>query len=331
MIRRWLSGQSAAAIRLKERFHQLRDEAERSVLARAELRIPNVCPVCGARAPTAFTNPIGATWTVCAADGTIFADPVPTEEALELLQNDPSQAWPFLRGRQVADVRVAPNKAELVALEQMLRTALRPTTKLLDVGCGTGGLLLAARTRCDARGIELHAKAAEVARRQGLDVTQGRFETLTPFTRFDVVSLICVLEHCVQPRRMLEAAKRWVTPNGHVYVVTPNAGSVSLARLKERHSHLSSATNVSLFTQAGLRVLAEGSGFRVVEQALCGGRDLSLSDLVTSRVAPSVFRHRMSFYRPALHEAFGLAEQWVPDWIFPEGEPTMQRALLVAR
>ncbi len=328
MIRRWLSGQGAAAIRHKARYHQLRDDAERGVLSDPSSRVSHACPVCGARAPVAFTNPLGATWARCASDGTIYADPVPTEAALEALQNDASQAFPFLRGRAAVDARVFPNHAELAALDRLLPDALGPKTRLLDVGCGPGALLLAARTRCEAKGVELQAAAVEVAWRHGLDVKHGRFESLTPFGQFDVIAFVCVLEHMAQPARLLETAKRWLAPGGHVYAVTPNAGSVSLARLQERHSHLSSATNVTLLTKQGLGQLASGCGFTVTRHELCGGRDLSLSDLVTAKVAPAAFRHRLTGYRPQLHQAFALAETFVPGWLFPEGEPTFQRALL---
>lgn len=329
---RMLNGQSAAALRLKQTYHRLRSEAERAV-PRDQLR-PNSCPVCGGRGPATLANPLGMTFAVCPQDGTVYADPAPAEEALLRLQNDPSQAYPFLRGRKVGGVQVAPLRDELLALERLLPQGLTPQTRLLDVGCGTGGFLLAARTRCETHGIEPHAAAAEVARAQGLAVTPGRFEDLVPSGRFDLVSFVCVLEHSARPGALLEAARQWISPGGHVYVVTPNIGSASFAHLQAKHSHLSSLSNVSLFTQHSLRLLAERSGFRVVAQTVGGGRDLSLSDLVTFAVAPDAFRHRMSFYRPTVHTAFALAEQLVPRFVerrlFPEGEPTFQRALLAA-
>lgn len=88
--------------------------------------------------------------------------------------------------------------------------ALHPET-LLDVGCGSGDLLLAARDAGIARvaGVEPEPQACERAQSQGLDVIPGRAEVL-PFAdrSFDVVTLDYVAHHIENlPRALREAAR----------------------------------------------------------------------------------------------------------------------------
>lgn len=331
---RAVSGRSAEPIRLKREYHRQRDIAERAVLADLSLFRTNACPACGEQlgASEQFCNPLGVRYSTCPDDGTVYADPVPRDEVLEQLQNHPAQAWPFLRGGAPGEAKVTARDDELAELLRMLPDGTG--RRLLDVGCGTGDFLLSARRRFEAEGVELHRAAAEVARLQGLRVTDGRAEALEGNQRFDVITMISVIEHCAEPIKLFQAVKRLLAPGGHVYVVTPNIASASFRYLGRLHSHLSSLSNVSLFGEPGLRALARRAGFELIARADGGGRDLSLSDLATLALAPEAFRHRMSMYRPRMHQVFGLAERLVPQWLdrrlFPKGGATVQRALLVA-
>lgn len=87
---------------------------------------------------------------------------------------------------------------------------LNPAT-LLDVGCGTGDLLLAAREAGIAllAGVEPEPQACERAQSHLLDVIAGRAEAL-PFAdqSFDVVTLDYVAHHIeALPRALREAAR----------------------------------------------------------------------------------------------------------------------------
>jgi len=323
-----VTGRGGRGIRLKREYHRQRAAAEQEALASPGWLRPNHCPCCGEGHVATLVSPQGLRFAQCPADGTVYAQPVPTNDALAWMQNHASQSWPFLQS-----AAEAPNVDELAAMERLIPK--RQGARLLDVGCGTGAFLLAARHRYSVKGIDPHVAAVEVARARGLDVEVGTVEQRPSKDRFDVVTLICVLEHSADPGGLLGACRKRLEPDGCLYVVTPNIGSVSFEQVGRRHSHLSSALNVSLFTLASLESLARRCGFEVEAHEESGGRDLSLSDVVLLSVAPSAFRHRMSFYRPRLHHAFALVEQLLPASakrrIFPEGHATFQRAVLVPR
>lgn len=105
--------------------------------------------------------------------------------------------------------------------------ALAPGARVLDVGCGNGGLLLPfaeAGHPSWALDIELHPELSEVA--GGLDLSlchlQGRGEHLPwPDATFDVVLLTETLEHVPAPRRLGAEVARVLRPGGICYVTTP--------------------------------------------------------------------------------------------------------------
>ena len=151
---------------------------------------------------------------------------------------------------------------------------LAPGESVLDVGCGTGTLAIAARRRVGATGevfgIEpspaMIARAVSKAGRARVDVsfTTGAVEAL-PFTggRFDAVLSTLMLHHL--PRKVRQQCareiRRVLRPAGRVLVVdfgqAQNKGSV-LARF-HRHGHVDPREIVTLLDEAGFRPLGSGA------------------------------------------------------------------------
>ena len=73
------------------------------------------------------------------------------------------------------------------------------TGRLLDIGADCGGFLTAAQKRgWKAKGIEPSIQSVEVARGQyGLDIYNGAFQEYDENGKFDVITLINVLDHSV--------------------------------------------------------------------------------------------------------------------------------------
>lgn len=106
---------------------------------------------------------------------------------------------------------------------------------LLDVGCGTGGLLIAAARRGFAPvGVDVALRWLVVARRMlsdaGCDAMLVAADgALLPFpaSGFDVVTCIEVLEHASDQRGLLHSSLGAVGPGGVGYLVTANRFSVA--------------------------------------------------------------------------------------------------------
>jgi SAM-dependent methyltransferase len=103
-----------------------------------------------------------------------------------------------------------------------------PGGKLLDIGCGTGNFLAAARNAgYDVSGTELDRNAARFARDQvGLPniFSLGILEFVQryPGKTFDVVTFFEVLEHQAAPAAFLEAVRSCVRSRGYIALSVPN-------------------------------------------------------------------------------------------------------------
>lgn len=99
--------------------------------------------------------------------------------------------------------------------------------RLLDIGCGDGEFLSWFKdSELQAIGIELSDKAVEIGRSAGLDIRQGNVEeegVKSPVEgRFDVVRLADVLEHTLEPARMLRRCRDLLVPGGELILNLPN-------------------------------------------------------------------------------------------------------------
>jgi SAM-dependent methyltransferase len=101
--------------------------------------------------------------------------------------------------------------------------------RILDVGCGTGLFLSAARRRgWQPFGIDDSHEATKHAREQfGLDVWVGDFKDFhAENRRFDVITGWDILEHARKPLEVLEAMRNCLAPSGMVALSTPNQRNI---------------------------------------------------------------------------------------------------------
>jgi SAM-dependent methyltransferase len=98
------------------------------------------------------------------------------------------------------------------------------TTRLIDVGCGTGWSTFAfASAGYDATGIDLNPAAFEAPPDDRYRLLPGSaYEIPFPADTFDVVVCYQCLEHVTEPRRVLDEMVRVCRPGGVVVVVGPN-------------------------------------------------------------------------------------------------------------
>ena len=155
--------------------------------------------------------------------------------------------------------------------------ALVPDTvrSLLDVGGGTGGFV---RAFAAARGgraclLERDPAAAAAARAAGITVIEADFLAghADATERFEMVSLLDVLEHFADPHAVLAQTHGWLTPAGHVLLSVPNVGHWSVVQdlLAGRFDYLPvgilCSTHLRFYTAASLRTLLDDCGFEVVQ------------------------------------------------------------------
>jgi methionine biosynthesis protein MetW len=158
------------------------------------------------------------------------------------------------------------------------RTALSLITKyvphgrLLDVGCGDGlflKMLKSTGPQLDTKGIDFSATATGAAQKSGAEVFTVDARTEWPFEdgEFDVVTALDVLEHVLEPEKIIEKMKR--VSAQYVLISVPNFSSLP-ARLqtlwgKVPENNRPKKGHVYWFNKRVLDAMLQDVGLYVVE------------------------------------------------------------------
>ena len=135
--------------------------------------------------------------------------------------------------------------------------------RVLDVGCGMGGMLVPFQFEgWTAVGCDYGDAYAARGRSLGLDVRTGGFETVAGEDKFDLVILSHVLEHCPDPISFARSAADLLADDGTCYVEVPGLLNLSthyrgdvLDYLQNAHLwHFTRSTLAAVLGRAGLAV-----------------------------------------------------------------------------
>lgn len=266
----------------------------------------DACHLCGAQALDVIGGPSvwgrvtsdvqpwapGKTLAVCRACGTVqtIATPAWSAEADRIYAQ-----YAIYHQADGAEQSVF-NQASGAAMSRSRRLLDRLSTqidfpaegRMLDVGCGNGGMLramLACRPewraigadRSSAYGAEIDAIAPNCQFHNGeLSAIDGVF---------DLVTLVHVLEHVVDPRGVLAAVREKLSPDGRLLIQAPN--------FPRNPFDLAIADHCTHFTETTLPPLLESAGFEI--------------ELVRSDLAP---RELTAVARPGAFAAPAATVDW---------------------
>lgn len=265
------------------------------------------CSLCGSASHTLFEKH-GVPISQCAACCHRFAVPVETEGHIDRIYDD---GYFFGGGAGYDDYL---SEAALLQAHgrRYARRIARDTQRgtMLDVGAAAGFVL---QGFCEegwaGQGLEPNDAVANLGREKlGLTIHTGSLEEFESDEMFDLVSLIQVIGHFVNPREAASRVASLVKPGGHCLIETWNVRSLT-ARLFGHSWHeysppsvlqwFSPKTVVALFQPFGLRPVAKG----IPQKWLNAGHAKSL---LRHKASESGFAYRASTCASVLPDRLNL-------------------------
>lgn len=174
----------------------------------------------------------------------------------------------------------------------------RPIGRVLDVGCGEGGVGRSLRSAgaTEVHGIEVVPAAAAIARETLDSVYEGTVEAAllsAPVTGpFDTICCYDVLEHLADPASVLLGLRELAADGGHLHISIPNARHFSLVYdlvVRGTFGYTDSghrdATHLRWLTRRDLVALVHSSGWDVlrVTADVAGGHNARADRLTFGR------------------------------------------------
>ncbi|MHB8873461.1 MAG: class I SAM-dependent methyltransferase [Myxococcaceae bacterium] len=258
------SPESALDARLETLAAAFADVVPRAPLDGAQ----SCCPLCGAEGLPAIARPAPEgpiTWSRCCRCRHLFKPPSATDYSGEpyYLRRDASGVG-YDHYDAERDYRVAKGTRLLKLLGPV-----RPGARLLDVGCGYGYTLAAAKALGYAiTGLDTNPHAADRAARElGAPVHAMGLPraTLTATVRtFDVIVYQFVLEHVADPWAELQAVRRALAAGGRLLMLVPSGDAAELNAFHGAYRSLR-ADHLHLFSRASLEQGLARADLRLVE------------------------------------------------------------------
>jgi SAM-dependent methyltransferase len=184
-----------------------------------------------------------------------------------------------------ASVRAYEWRGIMRAVEQL--TAVTPTTRWLDYGCGLGGLVRWVREEraCAIVGFEDGYAGGCLATAGIPYITRSQFGTEAG--SFDVVTAIEVLEHAIDPNAVLAEIRALLRPGGLLFLTTGNAQPFR-DRLTRWNYTAVPDVHVSFFEPSNLAAAIGRAGL----EPLRPGYFTGLDDIIRYKVLKGLGVHR---------------------------------------
>jgi SAM-dependent methyltransferase len=237
-----------------------------STAARAGIR---ACPACGGSDATPAGAENGWALARCPRCLVRFTSQLPQDDELAALyerlysQGDAYQMH-LDEIRALRESRAAPKAGIHRSLIFLRRYTPEPGDRLLDVGCGVGTFLMAARARgWDAEGTDLSQTAVEASRAvHQIPVKVGSFFDLDfPSHEYQAITAWEVLEHLPDPRAFLEKVRTLLKPGGIFACSVPNE-SAKVPQPEVRGPASVPPVHLSFWDREALRRFFQINGFR---------------------------------------------------------------------
>lgn len=153
---------------------------------------------------------------------------------------------------------------------------LKPSGRLLDIGCAEGLFLrIAKESGWEVEGTEISEYAIkEASKHTGHKIYYGEvWEANFDSASFDIVTIWHVLEHVLNPSKTLQEARRLLKPNGQCIVAVPNLNNrimqLAYRIAKGRPADLFSPEDKELhlyhFSEKTLKSILYSTGFKKIE------------------------------------------------------------------
>jgi SAM-dependent methyltransferase len=219
------------------------------------------CPVCGEIERQRLFRKNGFPIARCRGCGHVYVDAeISSSELQARYGRDYYQGSVFHDYLAEREERIESARGYVALLSK-----LKPSARLLDVGCATGFFLEAASVHWDVTGVELSPFAAEYARREfGHRVLTGDVASVDlPDASFDVITLWNTIEHVPDPRAVLGCVARLAAPDALVVLTTGDAAGTLAHKSLIDWELMTPPEHLHFFQPRTITLLLEGAGLEV--------------------------------------------------------------------
>ena len=259
------------------------------------------CPVCACPDHVFHANNDHLDYVRCKKCTLIYMNPAPSAAAVDKgFEGEDALLMKYFA--IIRKYRSAPPPMPDPASDNKLRDiyAVKPSGRLLDVGCSTGEFLHKAKHFYAVEGVEVNPHTAPVAE-EHFTVHKRFLHELRLPPVYDVVTLHQILYGVPDPVGLLRDIHAVLKDDGILYINSPNADSYAMSVFGGKANHLYGYTTLNVFNRQSLAALARQAGFEI-QTFRTEWLDVYVTDLAEFYDHPDRFIHKRNCHLPDYEE-----------------------------
>ena len=144
------------------------------------------------------------------------------------------------------------------AILSLKRLKIKENQRILDIGCGSGQLLLMLKFLGfdDIMGIDPYIKK-DILYSNGVKICKKELEEVKDI--FDIIMLHHVFEHMDQPQKIMNNLSRILSPNGRIIIRLPIASSYAWHHYGVNWMHMDPPRHFYLYTLKSIEILCRNA------------------------------------------------------------------------
>ena len=216
------------------------------------------CLVCSYREFDLFCTKKEDQIVKCKKCNFIFANPQPTWEQL-------TKFYEYFDYKDPHAAEVAIRRDARRSLK-IIYQCLKAKGSLLDMGCGRGYFLDEARAAgWNVWGVDYSKQVIDYAKKKlNLNVQVGDIFSYKTSKKFSLIVLNQVIEHVLDPKRLIDRCYELLNPKGYLYIATPNINSISARVFGCEFEHIIPPEHVSYFSKESIGKLLNNNNFAII-------------------------------------------------------------------
>ena len=271
---------------LLHKYLELSAKDAEKICANPSNLIARDCPGCGSKKYSNEFQKNGFNISKCSICMTIFVNPAPTDDAIELLYTDSPSAnyWAnvfmpaVLENRKEKIFKPRANKILQIAIEHG-----SPPETVVDVGAGSGHLIQALRLSLpDAKYIAVEPGAAQLQglTKLGIDTIQEYILDVAKrgiYNNTADLTICCeLIEHIVDTRKLLLALTSITKPGGLIILTGIMGGGFDIEVLGKYSNAIAPPHHLTFLTKQGIEYLVRQTGLQLVSFETPGKLDVDI-------------------------------------------------------
>lgn len=194
-------------------------------------------------------------------------------------------------------------KIQFQNLADKITKELNKNSRILEIGFGNGQLLLALKEKGyeNLYGCDFTDRVFSNVKDKGIKLVVSNIEESFPFNeKFDLIIMNNVIEHFLDPLKVLENCKKYLSQEGKIILITPNSNALEFLIFKKYWAGFHAPRHTFIFNKKNMKLLGEKLGFSKIEvkpMTDAGQLSISLQNVLQDfLITKNKLRNGMAWY-----------------------------------